>query len=142
MMHGKRSPDERSDIRDDTQLARSVPHVASLMRATCSACPGSKHPGHCAHEDDEAEDEAIDHERPTGEAFEHAHQAPDRHECRNGSNHEADDQHRPGVMIEIEMVQFPQFLEPGQGDRGQTQQEREARRFIPLEAERKRRGQG
>src|SRR5678816_636023 len=92
----------------------------------------SKNSRRCACEDDEAEDEAIDHERPAGEAFKHAHQAPDPDECRDGGNREADNQNRPGMKVEMKMVQLPQFLEAGQGDRRQTQQKREARGLVPV----------
>ena len=44
--------------------------------------------------------------------------------------------------VEVGLVQLPQFLEAGERDRGQPEQEREARRFVALEAEPERRRQG
>ena len=44
--------------------------------------------------------------------------------------------------VEVNLVQFPQFLETGKRDRRQPEQEREARRLGPLEAEPQRRRQG
>jgi hypothetical protein len=55
---------------------KSFVNGCSLMRC----CPSSEPPRHGSNENDYAEDEAVDHERPSGKSLQYAHQAPDREE--------------------------------------------------------------
>src|SRR5580704_4113657 len=95
-----------------------------------------------ADQDHDAEQEAIDHERPAREVFENAHQAPDREEGRDRGDDNADEQHAPAVSAEMNLVQLVKLLESGKRNGRQTEQKRQPRRFGALEAEHQACGQG
>jgi hypothetical protein len=77
----------------------------------------------CPHKKHDAKRSAIDNERPGGETPEDAHERPDRRECRNGCDDKADRQNGPAVHVEVDFVQLPQFLQSGESDSRDAQQE-------------------
>src|SRR6266704_3118437 len=67
-----------------------------LSRRRSSDEPASCHAG----EQDDAQQGAVDHERPGSEPLQNPHQAPNGEECRDRRDHEAKREDGPAVRIE------------------------------------------
>ena len=106
-------------------MSTMPPRGARSRRASLSRRPraGKAHPA------------AIDDEDPARHPFEIAHQPPDRGERRQRAREQPDGEQHHGIGIHSGPGDLPGFLEPGQSDGGQAEQERQPCRLGALEAE-------
>lgn len=83
----------------------------------------------------QADQTAINDERPRREVLQDAQQSPDRKKGRHRSRDDANREHRPGMGIKVDLVELPEFLAPGERNRRQAKQEGETRGLHALEAQ-------